>query len=76
MIRRSSFFLTLVACLSALAALVIPGLYGAYLAFKASAVLGIIVLIVEPAPSILGWVAILGHPELAAKITAWIGFPF
>lgn len=53
-----------------------PTIYGAYLAFKASLILGIVVLVVEPAPMVLGWIAIFGHPEVAQKIAQWIGLPF
>lgn len=48
-------------------------IYGLYLAFSASIVLGVIVLVVEPTPFILGVLALFGHPEVAHKIAAWLG---
>lgn len=48
-------------------------LYGLYLAFSASIVLGVIVLLVEPSPFILGALALFGHPETAHKIANWLG---
>lgn len=59
-----------------LTAIILPGIYGAYLAFKASIILGIVVLIVEPTPTIIGWVAILGRADACEKLVAWIGLPF
>jgi len=47
--------------------------YGLYLAFSASLILGVIVLIVEPLPLVLGLVGFLGHPEVAHKIAQWLG---
>jgi prepilin-type N-terminal cleavage/methylation domain-containing protein len=54
----------------------VPGIYGLYLAFKASILLGIVVMIVQPSPTILGWVAIFGHPEVCHKIVTWLSIPF
>lgn len=47
--------------------------YGAVLAFQASIVLGVLVLLIEPSPFILGALALLGHPEVAQKIATWLG---
>ena len=47
--------------------------YGLILAFKASLILGVIVLLVEPLPLILGVLALLGHPEIARLVAAWLG---
>lgn len=57
------------------AALFIPGIYGAYLAFKASIILGVIVLIVEPSPTILGWLALFGITDLCSRLAAWMHLP-
>lgn len=54
----------------------VPGIYGLILAFKASIILGIAVLIIEPSPTILGWIAIFGHPEVSQKIAIWLHLPF
>lgn len=48
-------------------------IYGLYLAFSASIVLGFLALIIEPSPFILGVLALFGHPEVAQKIVTWIG---
>ena len=48
-------------------------IYGLYLAFSASIVLGVLVLLVEPSPLILGVLAFFGHPEVAHKIATWLG---
>lgn len=53
-----------------------PGIYGLYLAFKASIILGIAVFIIQPSPSILGWIAIFGHPEVCQKLATWLHLPF
>jgi len=50
--------------------------YGLILAFKASIILGIILLIAEPGPAIFGLLGIFGHPEVAQRITAWLHLPF
>lgn len=48
-------------------------IYGLYMAFSASVVLGFLAMVVEPAPFILGVLALFGHPETAHKIAVWIG---
>lgn len=48
-------------------------IYGLVLAFKASIILGLIALIVEPSPLALGLVALFGHPDIAHRIAAWLG---
>lgn len=47
---------------------IIGTLVGLYLAFSASILLGIIVLIVEPAPLVIGLVYLFMGIDLAAKI--------
>ena len=42
--------------------------YGLYLAFSASIILGIIVLVVEPSPFIIGAVALFFHKDLAQML--------
>lgn len=51
----------------------IASIYGLILAFHASIILGVLVLLVEPSPLILGALAFFGHPEVAQKIAAWMG---
>ena len=55
---------------------VVPSIYGLYLAFKASIILGIVALIVEPSPAILGWIAILGRNDVCQKLAEWMHLPF
>ena len=43
-------------------------LYGLVLAFKVSILIGVLVLIVEPAPFIIGFVALLTQTNLAQKL--------
>lgn len=61
-----------------LCSIIIPGIgisiYGAVLAFKASIILGVIVLIVEPSPFVIGLCAIFGK-DVAGAIQNWINFP-
>lgn len=52
--------------------LVFGTIYGVYLAFSASIILGIIVLFVEPAPLIIGLVMMFMHVNLATEIMSWI----
>lgn len=52
---------------------VCTAIYGLILAFKASVLLGIIVLLVEPSPFILGVAGLLGHPDLAQRIAHFLG---
>jgi len=54
----------------------VPTVYGLFLAFKASIILGILALIVEPSPAIFGWLAIFGHAEVCKAIGAWLHLPF
>lgn len=56
-----------------LAVILLPTVYGLYLAFKASIILGVLALIIEPSPAILGWLAIFGHADVAARIAHWLG---
>lgn len=50
-------------------------IYGLVLAFKASIILGIIVLVLEPSPFILGLLAVFGMSDIAQKIATWLNFP-
>ena len=56
------------------ASAVVISIYGLILAFKASIILGIIALIVEPSPFIFGLVALFGT-NVPEKIQAWLGLP-
>ena len=49
-------------------------LYGAVLAFKASIILGVLVLFIEPSPFVIGVVALFGT-NVADIIQNWINFP-
>lgn len=69
-----------IGALVAILALFIPVLlglavYGLYLAFSASILLGVIVLVIEPLPVVIGLVGLLGHPELCERVARWVGFP-
>jgi hypothetical protein len=46
-------------------------IYGLYLAFSASIILGIVAVFVEPAPLVLALVEILAHRHLAQEIVNW-----
>lgn len=52
---------------------IFPAVYGLILAFKASIILGLLALIIEPSPTVIGWIAIIGHPELCQKIATLLG---
>jgi len=49
-------------------------IYGLILAFKASVILGVIALIVEPSPFVIGVIALFG-PDVCPAIQAWANFP-
>ena len=49
--------------------------YGIVLAFQASLVLGVIMLLIHPAPMILGMVALCGYPEVVTQIATWLNLP-
>ncbi len=53
-----------------------PSIIGIYLTFKASIILGIIFLVAEPGPAIIGWIAIFGHADVAKKLAHWLNLPF
>ncbi len=68
-------FLAILAIGISLAILAIGiSVYGAVLAFKASIILGIITLVIEPAPFVFGIVAIFGT-NIPDIIQNWINFP-
>ena len=48
-------------------------LYGLVLAFKASILVGILALLVEPAPLVVGVVAFFGHTNLAELVAKALG---
>ena len=50
------------------AGLILSTVYGLYLAFSASIILGIIVLLVEPSPLIIGLVMFFFHKNLAQML--------
>lgn len=54
-------------------AAICTSIYGLYLAFSASIVLGVVVLLLEPSPLILGLVALCGNPDVAQRIATWLG---
>lgn len=47
-------------------------IYGLYLAFSASVILGVIVLILEPSPFVLGVIGLF-NPMVCEKIAKWAG---
>ena len=47
--------------------------YGLSLAFSASIVLGVIVLLLPPAPAILGLIGCFGNPDICEVIAKWLG---
>jgi hypothetical protein len=53
-----------------------PSVYGLYLTFKASIILGFILAVVEPGPAIIGWIGIFGHPEASKKIAEFLHLTF
>lgn len=46
----------------------VAAIYGIYLAFSASILLGIVVFIVEPSPLVIGLVAMFFHKNLAQML--------
>lgn len=46
--------------------------FGLVLAFKASILLGIIVLLLEPSAYIIGVVYLIGHVNLAQRVMEWL----
>lgn len=51
-----------------------PTIYGAYLAFSASIILGVIMLVLMPSMWLVGVVGLF-KPEICEVIAKWIGFP-
>ncbi len=49
----------------------VASVYGIVLAFKASIVLGLVVLVVEPTPFIIGAVYLLTGTDLAQRVVQW-----
>jgi len=52
--------------------LFVSTIYGIYLAFSASIILGIIVLFLEPVPLIIGLVMFLCHKDLALMLIQFL----
>jgi hypothetical protein len=48
-------------------------IYGIVLAFKASAVVGLLALLVEPSPLIIGFAAFFCHVDLAQRMAQALG---
>lgn len=51
---------------------IIASIYGIILAFKASILLGVVALFVEPAPFVFGIVMMFGGINLPERIVAWV----
>lgn len=73
---RQNNYSSLGALLILLALLLVLGsfavsIYGLYLAFSASIILGLIVLFVEPSPFILGLVMLVWNKDLAQALIDW-----
>lgn len=58
--------------LAIVATLFFSTLYGLYLAFSASILLGIVVFLVEPSPLIIGLVMLFFHKNLAEMLITWL----
>ncbi len=56
--------------------LLVLTVYGVYLAFSASIILGVIVLILEPSPLIIALVTLFLKPDLCQTIVKWLNIPF
>lgn len=56
----------------AIAALIIPLPIGLYLAFKASLILGFVVLLIEPSPWVIGMIYLLTGKDLAQAIVEMV----
>lgn len=50
--------------------------YGLYLAFSASIILGIVVLVLEPTPLVLAVIALVAKPDVCEAIAKWLNLPF
>jgi hypothetical protein len=57
-------------------AVILISAYGAMLSFSASIILGVVVLMVQPAPLILGLMGILGNTKAPYIIAAKLHLPF
>jgi predicted ABC-type exoprotein transport system permease subunit len=73
--NKTSYLIALFAIVSLLSLTLGPLIYGLILAYKASFILFVIVLIMFPASPILGWIALLGHPDICHKIVYWLHLP-
>lgn len=51
-------------------------LVGAVLAFKASIILGIVALFVEPSPLVFGVLWMCGHGDVPLRLAQWLHLPF
>jgi len=48
-------------------------IYGIYLAFSASVILGFLALILEPSPFLIGIIAVFGGSDLCEKLAKYLG---
>ena len=52
---------------------IVLSIYGLYLAWCASIILFVLVILIEPTPLIFGILAVFGHPEVAQKFATFLG---
>jgi hypothetical protein len=70
----SALFLTFAFLLFGTAlALIGVSIFGLFLAFKASILLGILALVIEPAPLVIGVVYLFTGTDLAQKVATYLG---
>lgn len=72
--RDSTFTAIFILFIAIIIGVIVVSVYGLVLAFKASIILGILALIIEPSPFVFGVVAMFGI-NIPKIIQAWIGFP-
>jgi hypothetical protein len=65
-------FIYLIICAIVISAL----LYGIFLTFAASLILGGFLLLITPLYTVFGIIGFLGHPELANLIVKFLNLPF
>ncbi len=64
--------LYVIACFAFAGFMLYAAIYGLYLAFSASVILGIICLFVQPSPSVIGLVMIFFHKDLAQAVMEFL----
>ena len=74
-IMRASSILAIIILVVAISCLGLT-VYGLYLAFSASIILGIIVLLLQPTPLILALVALISRPTVCEELAKWLNLPF